>query len=295
VVGAVQRWFQRRRGLASGLAVSGIGVGTLLVPPMAAALIGLWGWRYAYLALAVGVAVLGVAASRWVENSPLDRGLTPDGEPLPSRSSTTPAPDGVSVRDAVRSKTFAWLYAACLVCAFGVFVPFVHLVPYAMDHGVKPVLAVLLLSLIGVGSTAGRFCLGPLADRVGRRAALAAMYGGIAATLAAWAASSQFWSLALFALVFGAFYGGWVALLPAVVMDHFGGRHISGIIGALYTSVALGTLVGPVAAGYAYDLSGSYGLPICGAVVGSLLAAAITGLHKTRPVARTQRHPPRLI
>ncbi|WP_333903789.1 MFS transporter, partial [Achromobacter insolitus] len=44
VIGAVQRWFLRRRGLASGLAVSGIGVGTLLVPPLAAELIGLWGW-----------------------------------------------------------------------------------------------------------------------------------------------------------------------------------------------------------------------------------------------------------
>lgn len=275
VVGAVQRWFQRRRGLASGLAVSGIGVGTLLVPPLAAALIGLWGWRNAYLALAVGVAVLGVAASRWVENSPLDRGLTPEGERLPLQSSSPP--EGTCVRDAVRSRTFAWLYAACLVCAFGVFVPFVHLVPYAMDHGVKPESAVLLLSLIGVGSTAGRFCLGPLADRVGRRNALAAMYGGIAATLATWGASSQFWSLALFALVFGVFYGGWVALLPAVVMDYFGGRHISGIIGALYTSVALGTLVGPVAAGYAYDVSGNYGWPICAAIAGSLLAAGITG------------------
>lgn len=293
VVGAVQRWFQRRRGLASGLAVSGIGVGTLLMPPLAATLIGLWGWRSAYLALAVGIAVLGVAASRWVENSPLDRGLTPDGEPPAPTSASTPAPEGLSVRDAVRSKPFAKLYAACLVCAFGVFVPFVHLVPYAMDHGVKPELAVLLLSQIGVGSTAGRFCLGPLADRIGRRNALAAMYGGIAATLAAWGACSQFWTLALFALVFGVFYGGWVALLPAVVMDAFGGRHISGIIGALYTSVALGTLVGPVAAGYAYDLSGSYGLPIAAAVVGSALAAAITSSDKTQHVARTPRwHPP---
>lgn len=276
VVGAVQRWFLRRRGLASGLAVSGIGVGTLLVPPLASALIELWGWRAAYLALAAAVAVLGCAAARWVENSPQDRGLQPDGDVAPAAPASAPA--GVPVLTAIRSRVFVLLYLAAMAGAFGVFVPFVHLIPYALDHGIAPGLAVLLLGMVGVGSTAGRFLLGTLADRLGRRASLATMYGGMAASLALWGACGQFWTLALFALVFGAFYGGWVALMPAVVMDYFGGRHVSGIIGALYTSVAFGTLIGPVAAGHAYDLSGSYLLPIVASAAGNALAAAITAL-----------------
>ncbi|MGS1005867.1 MFS transporter [Achromobacter anxifer] len=287
VVGAVQRWFVRRRGLASGLAVSGIGVGTLLVPPLARALIDLWGWRAAYLALAATVAILGCAAARWIENSPQDRGLQPDGDAAPAAraapasapdSTTKPAPAGVPLRAAIRSKVFVLLYLAAMAGAFGVFVPFVHLIPYALDHGIAPGPAVLLLGLVGVGSTAGRFLLGTLADRLGRRASLATMYGGMAASLALWGACGEFWTLAMFALVFGAFYGGWVALMPAVVMDYFGGRHVSGIIGALYTSVAFGTLVGPVAAGHAYDLSGSYLLPIVASAAGNAVAAAITAL-----------------
>ncbi len=279
VVGAVQRWFLRRRGLASGLAVSGIGVGTLLVPPLASALIDLWGWRAAYLALAAAVAVLGCAAARWVENSPQDRGLQPDGDAAPPvRAAPASAPAGVPVLAAIRSRVFLLLYLAAMAGAFGVFVPFVHLIPYALDHGIAPGRAVLLLGMVGVGSTAGRFLLGSLADRLGRRASLATMYGGMAASLALWGACGQFWTLALFALVFGAFYGGWVALMPAVVMDYFGGRHVSGIIGALYTSVAFGTLIGPVAAGHAYDLSGSYLLPIVASAAGNALAAAITAL-----------------
>lgn len=279
VVGAVQRWFLRRRGLASGLAVSGIGVGTLLVPPLASALIDLWGWRAAYLALAAAVAVLGCAAARWVENSPQDRGLQPDGGAAPPvRAAPASAPAGVPVLAAIRSRVFLLLYLAAMAGAFGVFVPFVHLIPYALDHGIAPGRAVLLLGMVGVGSTAGRFLLGSLADRLGRRASLATMYGGMAASLALWGACGQFWTLALFALVFGAFYGGWVALMPAVVMDYFGGRHVSGIIGALYTSVAFGTLIGPVAAGHAYDLSGSYLLPIVASAAGNALAAAITAL-----------------
>ena len=167
------------------------------------------------------------------------------------------------------------IYAACLIGAFGAFVPVVHLVPYAVDHGVTQPLAVLLLAAIGVGSTAGRFFLGGLADRMGRARALVAMIAGMAAALAIWGFASGFWLLALFAFAYGVFYGGWVAILPAVVMDYFGGRNVSGIIGILYTSVAFGTLVGPSAAGFAFDVSHSYMLPIIASVCANMIAAAI--------------------
>jgi len=79
----------------------------------------------------------------------------------------------------------------------------------------------------------------------------------------------------VFALAYGVVYGGFVAVLPALVMDYFGGRNVSGIIGILYTSVALGTLVGPSAAGFAFDLSHSYTLPIVIGAGGNLIAAVI--------------------
>ena len=185
-------------------------------------------------------------------------------------------PSGASLRDAIRTRRFIALYAACLICSFGVFVPFVHLVPYAVDHQVAQSSAVLLLGVIGVGSTVGRFFLGGLADRMGRQSFVLAMYIGMAASLAIWAVASGFWLLAAFALLFGLFYGGWVAILPALVMDYFGGRNVSGIIGVLYTSVGFGALVGPSAAGFAFDVSHSYLLPILASVGANALAAAIT-------------------
>jgi MFS family permease len=274
VVGAVQRWFVRRRGFASGLAVSGIGVGTLVMPPLASFLIDGLGWRQAYLILGLLTAAIGGGLALLIENDPRDRGLGPDGDP-PQAVAPLAKPDGASVREAVTSRRFVGLYAACLICAFGVFVPFVHLVPYALDHGVPQSLAVLLLGAIGVGSTVGRFFLGGLADRIGRGPSLLLMFVGMAFALGVWSVSSGVWSLAAFALVFGAFYGGWVAVLPALVMDYFGGRNVSGIIGILYTSVALGTLIGPSAAGFAFDLTGSYALPILVGVVANIIAATI--------------------
>ncbi|MDP9878436.1 MFS family permease [Variovorax boronicumulans] len=274
VLGAVQRWFVRQRGFASGLAVSGIGVGTLAMPPLASWLIDTLGWRDAYLALGVLAAVVGVGMALLVENDPRARGLGPDGDP-PQAQASTALPPGASVREAVGSGRFAGLYAACLISSFGLFVPFVHLVPYALDHGVAASSAVLLLGAIGVGSTAGRFFLGGLADRMGRDHALPLMSAGMALSLVVWAVSGGFWGLALFAFAYGVFYGGFVALLPALVMDWFGGRHIGAIIGILYTSVAIGTLIGPSAAGFAFDLTRSYLLPILVAIGANLVAAGL--------------------
>lgn len=274
VLGAVQRWFVRQRGFASGLAVSGIGVGTLAMPPLASWLIDTLGWRDAYLALGVLAAVVGVGLALLVENDPRARGLGPDGDP-PKAQASTALPPGASVREAIGSGRFAGLYAACLISSFGLFVPFVHLVPYAVDHGVVASSAVLLLGAIGVGSTAGRFFLGGLADRMGRHYALPLMSAGMALSLVVWAVSGGFWGLALFAFAYGVFYGGFVALLPALVMDWFGGRHIGAIIGILYTSVAIGTLIGPSAAGFAFDLTRSYLLPILVAISANLVAAGL--------------------
>jgi MFS family permease len=285
-IGAVQRWFLRRRGFASGLAVSGIGVGTLAMPPLATMLIASFGWRDAYLVLGALAVVVGGGAALLIENDPRRRGLGPDGDP-PRPGSQTIQAEGMPVREAIRSRRFVLLYLACLICSFGVFVPFVHLVPYAGDHGVAASTAVLLLGVIGVGSTAGRFLLGGLADRMGRQASLLAMFAGMAVSLAIWLVSTHATSLAAFAFAYGIFYGGWVAVLPAVVMDYFGGRNVSGIIGILYTSVAFGTLIGPSAAGFAFDLTRDYTLPILASVAANVAAAVIAAaMMRAAPAGR---------
>jgi len=285
VMGVVQRWFVKRRGFASGLAVSGIGVGTLVMPPLASVLIDAAGWRNAYLVLGGFAAALGVGMALLIEDHPRGRGLQPDGAALPSGAPPVASP-GFSVREAIRSRRFIGLYAACLISSFGLFVPFVHLVPYALDHGVPRSSAVLLLGVIGIGSTAGRFFLGGLADRIGREPALPAMFVGMALSLVVWAASSGLWWLAVFAFAYGVFYGGFVALLPALLMDYFGGRNISAIIGVLYTSVAFGTLIGPSAAGFAFDVSHSYALPIWASSCTNIVAAGIMLVMSRVPVAK---------
>jgi MFS family permease len=284
-VAAVQRWFLRRRGFASGLAVSGIGVGTLVVPPLAKFMIDAFDWRETYLILGIFAIVAGAGMAMLIEDDPSERGLGVDGDPPAAAASGSAAPGG-AIRVAITTRRFIGLYAACFICSFGLFVPFVHLVPYALDHGVASSAAVLLVGAIGVGSTAGRFLLGGMADRLGRPLSFLIMFVGMGLSFVIWLFSVSLWPLAAFALVYGVFYGGFVALAPAVVIDYFGSRQASSLIGIVYTSVAFGTLVGPSAAGFVFDLSHRYTLPILLSIGVYVVATAILAVTSKGPMAR---------
>lgn len=279
-VGAVQPWFVANRAFASGLAVAGIGAGNFLVPLLATWLIGAFGWRAAYQVLALGVLVLGGAAALAINDDPARHGAA--GAARTVRASLP----GATLGEALRSESFWLMYASSTLVCVGLFVPMVHLASYAQDAGYSEAQGVTLVSLIGLGSLLGRFTIGGVADRLGRLPSLAVMYVGLGAMLIVWWLSTQYWLLALFALAFGAFYGGFVALGPSIAMDLYGPRAVSGIIGFLYTGPGLGTLVGPPLAGVAFDAFGSYGAPI---LAGAALSFAAVGfvlvlIRRTRAV-----------
>jgi MFS family permease len=259
-VGAVQPWFNANRAFASGLAVAGIGAGNIAGPLLAAWWISSFGWRGAYVALAIFTVVFGGAAAALLR--------------VPHSIERHGTARGMTLADAARTKPFWLLYASLVASCIGLFVPMVHLGPYAQDHGYSAAEGVTLVSLIGLGSLLGRFTVGALADRWGRMPSLAAMYAGLGVMLLVWWLASSYWLLALFALVFGAFYGAYVALVPTIVMDLYGARSVSGIIGCLYTGAGVGTLLGPWLAGVAYDLLGAYSVPILLGALFSFVAAA---------------------
>lgn len=264
-VTAVQHWFVRRRGTASGIAVAGIGVGTLIGAPLANALIGGIDWRQTYLVLA-GLTVLGaIVSGMLIRRDPHFYGLEPDGDPARPGPAAGPPP-GLTLREAIRTGPFWAVYTSALLMSFGLFIPFVHLVPYVRDIGLGSGFGVLLITLLGVGSTVGRFLFASVTSWLGRRLSFSLMFIGSGAMLIVWSLSTSAVALIFFALVFGAFYGGFVAIAPSLAADYFGGRSLGAVIGALYSGVAFGALLGSPAAGYAYDFFGSY--------AGAILAGA---------------------
>lgn len=270
-VGLVQRWFKVKRGLASGLAVCGTGVGTLLYPSLATYLNDGLGWRGAHLVMAgCALAICGIASQLLIYH-PRDIGLAPDGaRPTAETSTTTPLP-GLVLIQAAREKHFWLLYIASLLSAAGVFVNYVHLVPYAAESGISGQSAIILVGILGISSTLGRFLLGGLSDRLGHRNMLTVVFAGLSFSMLWWLlVPPNFATLAIYAALFGTLYGGYIAILPVLAMQYFGGRHIVTIVGALYTSWGFGALFGPTIAGAIRDSSGSYAIAI---LIGAIFMA----------------------
>jgi MFS family permease len=278
-VAAVQRWHLKRRGVASGLAVSGIGFGTLCMPLIAAPLVAWLRWRDAWSVFALLMIVGGGGAALLLDRGPEQYGWLPDGGVAdPSATHDEAAVAGWSIKDALQSRPFLLLYAGLIFASVGSFVPFVHLVPYAEDHGISHTVAVVIFSMLGVGSIVGRLAIGVLADRLGRGLSLAAVIFGISAMLLWWLMADSIWQLMIFALIFGTCWGCLVALYPSLTVDYFGGRNASGIIGILYTAGAIGSLVGPMLTGYGFDLFHSYSLPILASAGCAFVAACFISL-----------------
>ncbi|MGK7869447.1 MFS transporter [Falsiroseomonas sp. E2-1-a20] len=229
---AVQRWFDTHRGLASGIAVSGIGIGTALVPSAADAFSHFGDWRTAFIACGLLAALIGVSGALLLAPSPVQ----PASE-MPA--SLDPLPETVPTRD------FALTYAGTLLVSMPAVLPHAMLVGTARDMGFDRHAAVALLGLVGLGTILGRFVLAALADVVGRRGVFLLCCGGMSSSMLLWAIAEDESTLQIFALMFGALQGGFVALLPAFVADSFGTRRLGGVLGMLYTARGIALLSAP--------------------------------------------------
>lgn len=246
-IASVQPWFSVRRGLAGGLASSGVGAGTLLVPVLVATAIGAMPWREAMRLLALAVLVLGLLAAGLLRRAPAS-----------AQAGSGGIASGLSLGETLRTPTFQWFYLATVLASPVMFIPFAHLSASARDLGLDDAFAVSLVGVIGVGSLVGRFSIGLLADRLGRAQTLVLMQLSMGLSYLLWAMAGGPALLTLFALWFGLSYGSIVSLLPAICMDYFGGKSVASVVGALYSGAAVGNLLGPVLAGAAFDHFGHY-------------------------------------
>ena len=265
LVAVVGGWFERRRTVAVGVAVSGIGLGTLVGAPAAAALIEAVGWRDAYLVLgAAGVVVL-LGCAALVRPAPVAVGTV-----------------AVPLLPRLRTRAYVTLYAAGLLLSVALFVPFVHLPAYAESRGAGAVAAAALVGVIGAASVVGRLALGGVADRVGVLRTYQACFLLMAGSFALWLGAPSYPRLVVFAVLLGVGYGGFVALGPPLVAEVFGVQGLGALLGVLYTSAALGSAVGPPVAGLLIGDGEGYGTAVRCALVVLCLAAVL--VHRVRPV-----------
>jgi len=266
-------WFVRRRGLAIGVAFSGVGVGAIIILPWLQSLIEANGWRYACIAFAVALVIvvipLNVALQR---RSPADFGLRPDGHGADDGTAGTHGAIDVIVdrdwaarawtlRTASRTPRFWWIAAAYFTALYAWYSVQVHQTRYLVDTGFSADVAATALGMVGMFGIVGQIGIGALSDRIGREwgwtvalIGYAACYGMLIVLevrptlkLVYFVAAAQ----GLMGYGIGSLYG-------VVANEVFAGPRFATIFSVMALGGSFGAAAGPWLTGDVFDRTGSY-------------------------------------
>lgn len=286
VTSTVSRWFVERRGMALGITVAGIGIGTLILAPFAQFLIFKFDWRMAYLIVAGLIFVIGFPISRLMRLHPSEKGLLPygmkeiEGENRQRDGSLGNTVD-FSFKQAINTKAFRLLCVMYMFLVFSVQMIMVHLKAHATDVGITPMVAATTIGIIGGGSILGRITMGSVSDKVGRKVSFFIAFFLMAVMMLWLLKARQVWQFYLFSAIFGFGYGSNVPLFPAITADWFGTKAHGIIFGAVSVAGGVGGAIGPSLAGYIFDAMGRYDIALVIGAVLLFIAAACSFLIKT--------------
>lgn len=264
---AISAWFDRRRGLALGVAMSGVGLGAFVIPQLARVLIDQFGWRGAYVVLGLlTLAIAFPAVALWIR------------EPRPGEGerrthTLASALPGLSVREAVHTGRFWLMGGAFFLVAVAINGTVAHVVPLLTDHGLSRAAATATLAVFGLATLSGRLLAGWLVDR---------MYAPYVASVFFLAPIAGFLFLASAAgalpvvgvALMGLGLGTEIDLIAFLITRYFGQRAFGQIYGYFFMIFGLGSGVGPFLGGVTYDHAGSYNPALIGAAF-TLVAAVI--------------------
>jgi len=282
----IQKWFIKKKGLALGIAVSGIGAGPPIAAPLANYLISHYGWRTSYFIIGAILWIVLTLVALAMVDKPEDIGICPLGGEEFHRTLDAEPQEGYSTilvntvppkmtewitKEVVRTSAFYILSIIWILCALPVHLVMINIVPFAVNMGIPKGTAALGLGFIGGISIIGRLLGGAFSDFFGlKRTLIVAAFFSTAALL--WLplirGSSMFF---IFVVMYGFFYGARMPQIPGLIGNYFGTKNLTEIIGIFWA------LIG----GFVYDITGSYAIPFLIAAFCYGLAGAFTFLLKT--------------
>ncbi len=302
------KWFERKRGLAVGMAMAGIGVGILILIPLIEKFIALYGWRSTYQYTAICVLIL-IAPLNLIfsRKSPNDLNLLPDGDnPITSDNPQTAsrtikvinplwADQDWTLQKALGTKRFWYLTGAFFCIAFANQSTLLHSVSAMVDIGLNRSTAAYYFGLLGISGSAGKILFGYLSDLSGRECA--STIGVIVSSLGIICLINADLAIAflpiMFAFLFGFGYGSAAPLLPSIGADIFMGKAFGLIFAMVAIGGGIGGAIGSYISGWLHDISGSYSaafsISITSLSIGCILIW-LAGPRKVRRTVKTSSH-----
>ena len=254
------RWFSHSRGLMTGLVKVGTGAGQFLIPFLASILIAGYGWRQAYLIIGFAVLVILFCVAQVLKRDPSsgnfkDLSVTD----LQPKSSNQQA-DNLSVKEAFNTFQLWIICGVNVLLVFCLLIIVVHIVPHARDVGLSAPQAAGVLSTIGAVSMLGRFTAGVVIDRKGSKPVMVVCFMILIASQLWLQVADSLWMLYLFASVYGLAHGAFFTAISPLIAEVFGIVSHGAIFGIVVFFGTAGGAIGPIVAGYLFDMSLSYSI-----------------------------------
>ncbi|MDP3878919.1 MAG: MFS transporter [Dehalococcoidales bacterium] len=287
MMSTTSKWFDRRRVLAVGVVGAGMGVGPMLVAPFATWLIERYDWNTSYFVMGIIALVTITPCALLLRRVPGEASTLvlsdPSATGAPGKQGNNSQMDGLSIRQAAKTRNFWLLFAAWFFLAFCILMVLTHIVPHAIDSGITPAGAASILSLLSAVTVIGRLLIGRVSDIAGRRLAaiicVLLLAGGILLLMQPF----NLGLLYLFAVIFGLSNGGIGPPIVAQFGDIFGLRNLGMIMGVLNVAWGAGAALGSAFAGYIFDTRGSYIPAFLIALVATLITAGLVLLLRMPP------------
>lgn len=254
----IARWFSHQRGLMTGIVKVGTGAGQFSFPLLASFLIAGQGWRMAFIIIGAGAMVVLVVIAQFLRRDPGQRTKPHRAAHSVPAATFQPLDSGVSLEDAFHT---VQLWIICLVnlsLLFCLIIIIVHIVPHARDIGLNPTQAAGMLSTIGGVSMVGRFLTGLAIDGLGSKRIMVCFFFLLIGALLWLQTADSLWKLYLFAGAYGIAHGGFFTAISPLVAEMFGIRSHGALFGIVAFSGTIGGAIGPILAGYLFDVSGNY-------------------------------------
>ncbi|MFC2033505.1 MFS transporter [Chloroflexota bacterium] len=256
----IARWFVRRRGAMTAIAKAGVGLGIALIPMMSSWIISVYGWRNAYVVLGALVLLVIIPTAQLFKRDPGKMNLLPDGEPQDNTNKLGLKEIGLTVRQALHTWQLWVLCIVYLTNAFSMQTIMIHIVPHAKNLGIANRQADSLISVVGAVSIAGRLVMGFAGDKIGNRRAVTICLLVLVAGLIWIQFAQELWMLYLFVTLYGFNHGGIITVISPAVAELFGTRAQGSLLGIVVSIGITISALGPLLAGYIFDVTGGYNL-----------------------------------
>jgi MFS family permease len=257
LLSTVARWFHKRRNIMTGIALTGIGLGSLIAPPVAHRLISSYDWRVSYIILGALVLAVGVLAAQFLRRDPTRARHIPYGREDVESQRLQKRDKGLSLWEAAHTRQF-WMVFGIFVClGFSYFSIMVHIVPHITDLGISAARGATILAALGGAGIVGNI-LGGAADRIGNKVVCVIGLIFASATLFWLVSISEVWMFYIFVAIFGIGYGICFTSESPLIAWLFGVSSHGLLLGIISFGFTIGAALGPLLTGYIFDVTGSY-------------------------------------